>query len=67
VNAVADVARLDGVRHLHAWLANDETDLRAFLESAGWAEDGAVRELDLAGDGAVVVQQRRLRTALVAP
>ena len=65
VNAVADVARLDGVQHLHAWLADAETDLRGFLEAAGWAEDGAVRTLDPTGDGAVVVRQRRLRTALV--
>lgn len=65
VNAVADVARLDGVRHLHAWLAEAEVDLHRFLLAAGWAEDGATRSLDLAGDGAVLVAQTRLRTALV--
>lgn len=67
VNAVADVARDEGVHHLHAWLAAAETDLRAFLESAGWAADGATRSLDLTGDGSVLVEQLRLRTALVEP
>lgn len=66
VNAVADVAREDGVHHLHAWLAAAETDLRRFLVGSGWEEDGAVRSLDLRGDGAVVLEQTRLRTALVA-
>jgi GNAT superfamily N-acetyltransferase len=65
VNAVADVARDDGVHHLHAWLATAETELRAFLAGAGWADDGATRSLDLRGDGAVLVEQARLRTALV--
>lgn len=67
LNAVADVAREDGVRHLHVWLAAAETELRAFLESSGWAADGAVRSLDLTGDGAVRVGQVRLRTALARP
>jgi GNAT superfamily N-acetyltransferase len=65
VNAAADVARIDGVAHLHAWLADNEDDLRAFLTDAGWAADGATRSLDLVGDGAVLVDQSRLRTALV--
>lgn len=65
VNAVADVAGSDGVQHLHAWLADDESDLRAFLVGAGWAADGATRSLDMLGDGAVLVAQSRLRTALV--
>lgn len=64
VNAVADVARSDGVRRLHAWLAEAETDLRAFLVGAGWGADGAARSLDLLGDGAVLVAQVRLGTAL---
>jgi GNAT superfamily N-acetyltransferase len=67
VNAVADVAREDGVRHLHAWLADAEVALREFLVASGWAYDGATRELDLTGDGRVLVGQARLRTALVEP
>ncbi len=65
VNAAADLARIDGVGHLHAWLSDAEEDLRAFLVGAGWAADGATRRLDLVGDGAVLVDQSRLRTALV--
>jgi GNAT superfamily N-acetyltransferase len=65
VNAAADLARIDGVAHLHTWLSDGEADLRAFLEGAGWAADGASRTLDLRGDGEVVLDQSRLRTALV--
>ena len=65
VNASADIARGDGFHHLHAWLAAAESVLRAFLTEAGWEEDGATRSLDLRGDGEVVIEQARLRTALV--
>jgi GNAT superfamily N-acetyltransferase len=65
VNAAADLARIDGVAHLHAWLSDGEAELRAFLVGAGWAADGARRRLDLRGDGDVVLDQTRLRTALV--
>jgi GNAT superfamily N-acetyltransferase len=65
VNAVADLAREDGVHHLHAWLAGAEQGLRDFLVTAGWVDDGATRSLDLRGDGALVLDQVRLRTALV--
>ncbi|HEY4314833.1 MAG TPA: GNAT family N-acetyltransferase [Actinomycetes bacterium] len=67
VNAVADVARDDGVHHLHAWLADAEVALRKFLVASGWDYDGATRELDLTGDGQLLVGQARLRTALVEP
>jgi GNAT superfamily N-acetyltransferase len=65
VNAAADLARIDGVAHLHAWLSDGEAALHAFLVGAGWAADGARRSLDLRGDGDVVLDQTRLRTALV--
>jgi GNAT superfamily N-acetyltransferase len=67
VNAVADIGREDGYQYLHTWLAAAEGDLRAFLVGAGWDDDGATRSLDLRGDGDVVVEQTRLRTALVDP
>ena len=67
VNAAADLAAGDGVHVLHTWLAPAETGLRRFLDGAGWAPDGAARSLDLRGDGVVVVQQVRLRAALVDP
>lgn len=65
LNAAADLARLDGVHHLHAWLAPAESGLAGFLAGAGWGPDGAVRSLDLRGDGSVLVEQSRHRTALV--
>jgi hypothetical protein len=37
------------------------------VADAGWAPDGAHRELDLRGDGAVRVKQVRLHTALGDP
>lgn len=67
VNASADVMSGLGVAHLHVWLSPYETALRRFLEAAGWAADGAHRRLDLRGDGAVVVDQTRLATALSPP
>ena len=39
--------------------------LRPFLESAGWAADGAHRSLDLHDDGTVVVAQVRLNASIV--
>jgi GNAT superfamily N-acetyltransferase len=67
VNASADLARDDGFHRLYTWLAAPETRLREFLAGAGWGADGATRSLDLRGDGEVVVEQTRLRTALVDP
>jgi ribosomal protein S18 acetylase RimI-like enzyme len=46
------------------WLASSDDDTRRFVTEAGWAPDGAHRELDLHGDGAVRVKQVRLHTAL---
>jgi ribosomal protein S18 acetylase RimI-like enzyme len=46
------------------WLASSDDDTRRFVTDAGWAADGAHRELDLRGDGAVLVKQVRLHTAL---
>lgn len=46
------------------WLNSTDDAKRAFLTAAGWAADGAHRELDLHGDGSVTVKQVRLHTAL---
>jgi len=46
------------------WLNSTDDARRAFLTAAGWAADGAHRELDLHGDGTVTVKQVRLHTAL---
>lgn len=45
--AVADTARTDGFRRLTTWVHTRDDVFRAFLESAGWAADGAHRELVL--------------------
>lgn len=62
--AVADVLRGDGFARMHHWVSAADADLRRFLLEAGWGPDGASRELDLRGDGEVVVAQERLHTSL---
>jgi GNAT superfamily N-acetyltransferase len=66
VNAAVDHLREDGFLHVRVWLAAGAEDERmhAFLAGAGWAEDGARRELDLHGDGRLVVPQVRLHAAI---
>ena len=67
VNAAADNLRGDGFLHVRVWLAamgGADDRLHAFLSEAGWAEDGASRELDLYGDGRLVVPQVRLHAAI---
>jgi GNAT superfamily N-acetyltransferase len=66
VNAAVDHLRGDGFLHARVWLAAGEpgAQLHAFLAGAGWAEDGARRELDLYGDGRLVVPQVRLHAAI---
>ena len=66
VNASVDHLREDGFLHVRVWLAAGAADERmhAFLAGAGWAEDGARRELDLHGDGRLVVPQVRLHAAI---
>jgi GNAT superfamily N-acetyltransferase len=63
VNASVDHLRGDGFTTAYVWLTGSDP-LRAFLESAGWADDGARRSLDLHGDGTVVVDQLRLQAGL---
>jgi ribosomal protein S18 acetylase RimI-like enzyme len=65
VNASVDHLRSDGFSAVGVWLS-DGDPLRAFLEAAGWAADGARRTLDLYDDGAVVVEQQRLHTVIAA-
>jgi ribosomal protein S18 acetylase RimI-like enzyme len=64
VQACADTLRADRFRRAVSWLNTSDDARRAFLEAAGWAPDGAHRELDLRGDGAVRVKQVRLHTDL---
>jgi GNAT superfamily N-acetyltransferase len=64
LQACADTLRADKFDRAVVWLNSTDDTLRAFLDGAGWAPDGASRELDLHGDGAVRVKQVRLHTAL---
>jgi GNAT superfamily N-acetyltransferase len=63
--AVTDTAAAAGFSRLVTWVPDADAALRDYLVSSGWGADGAVRELDLRGDGAVLVRQTRLRTVLV--
>jgi ribosomal protein S18 acetylase RimI-like enzyme len=64
VQACADTLRADGFTTALFWLNAQDDIRRAFLAEAGWAPDGAHRELDLHGDGTVLVRQVRLHAAL---
>jgi len=64
MQACADTLRADGFSRATMWLTVDDDARRAFLTGAGWAPDGAHRELDLHGDGSVRVKQVRLHTDL---
>lgn len=62
LQAAVDTLRADRFRRAVLWLNSTDDARRAFLTGAGWAADGAHRELDLHGDGAVRVKQVRLHT-----
>lgn len=64
VQACADTLRADRFSRAVLWLNSTDDARRAFLVQAGWAPDGAHRELDLHGDGSVTVKQVRLHTDL---
>ena len=67
LQASADTLRADRFTRAVMWLNSTDDDLRAFVTAAGWAPDGAHRELDLRGDGEVLVKQVRLHTDLTSP
>ena len=67
VQACADTLRADRFTTALVWLNTTDDARRAFLTGAGWAPDGAHRELDLHGDGSVRVKQVRLHTDLREP
>ena len=64
LQAAADTMVADRFRRAVLWVVTSNDPLRAFLAGAGWAPDGAHRELDLDGTGSTVVKQVRLHTAL---
>jgi ribosomal protein S18 acetylase RimI-like enzyme len=64
LQACADTLRADRFRTAVTWLTSQDDVRREFLLGAGWAADGAHRELDLDGEGTVRVKQVRLHTDL---
>jgi GNAT superfamily N-acetyltransferase len=60
LHAVADTLAQDGFRTVYTWALEADTALRRFLESSGWAADGARGELDVGTSVPVV----RLHTAI---
>ena len=65
LQAGADTLVADRFQRAVMWLPAGDDATRAFLTSGGWGPDGAHRTLDLLGDGATIVKQVRLHTALV--
>ncbi|MGN6576573.1 MAG: GNAT family N-acetyltransferase [Nocardioides sp.] len=64
VQACAETLKADKFSRALVWLASTDDVRRAFLTEAGFAPDGAHRELDLHGDGSVRVKQVRLHADL---
>lgn len=64
LHAAVDTLLSDKFTHALIWLNSTDDSMRGFLEAQGWAPDQAHRELDLHGDGTVVVKQVRLHTAI---
>lgn len=64
VQACAETLKADRFTRVLVWLASTDDVRRSFLTEAGFAPDGAHRELDLHGDGSVLVKQVRLHADL---
>ncbi len=63
LQAAVDTLEADGFTRVVCWLDSTDDRSRAFLTGAGWAPDGASRELADEG-GAGTVKQVRLHTAI---
>jgi ribosomal protein S18 acetylase RimI-like enzyme len=64
LQAAVETLRSDRFARGVVWLASADDEARRFVSEAGWAPDGAHRELDLDGGGTVRVKQIRLHTDL---
>jgi ribosomal protein S18 acetylase RimI-like enzyme len=64
LQAAVETLRSDRFARGTLWVDSSADEARRFVTDAGWAPDGAHRELDLRGDGAVRVKQVRLHTDL---
>ena len=65
LNACADTLRADGFDRASCWVNADCEALQRFLTAAGWAADGATREIG-PEDESVRLKQVRLHTNLAA-
>ncbi|HEX6760415.1 MAG TPA: GNAT family N-acetyltransferase [Propionibacteriaceae bacterium] len=65
LNACADTLRADGFARACCWVNADDDALRRFLTAAGWAADGATREIG-SEDESIRLKQLRLHTNLAA-
>lgn len=65
MNAMVDTMRADGYERATWWLRSTDDSLRAWLAEAGWAPDGAHRELGTE-DGVLRVKQVRMHTDISA-
>lgn len=63
LNACVDTLQADGFVRVRHWLRADDDLRRAFLTDAGWAADGAHREIG-SEDDVIRVKQIRLHTAI---
>ena len=64
LQAAVDTLAADRFTRAVTWVIASDDERRRFLTEAGWAADGAHRELDLDGIGTTVVKQVRLHTAI---
>ena len=65
LNACADTLRADGFVRAFCWVNAADEAFRRFLSAAGWAADGATREIG-PEDEAVRLKQIRFHTNLAA-
>jgi GNAT superfamily N-acetyltransferase len=63
LNAAIDTLRADGFGYARCWVGTTDDDLRRFLTTAGWAADGATREIGT-DDASLRIRQVRLHTAI---
>lgn len=64
LHACVDTLRSDGFTRAGCWVEAEDEPLQAFLVAAGWAADGAQREIGT-DDEALSLRQLRLHTQLV--
>lgn len=63
LQAAIDTLRADGFERAVSWLFSSDDAIRSLYQEAGWAADGAHRELATDDSGARV-RQVRLHTAI---